>query len=85
MSGGKINLPTYVIQADQELYQDEFNQTLRQWFNSDGFFLPALTSAEVVLLMALAPTPVQKVWINSDLNKMQFLDTVGALQTVTST
>lgn len=79
----KVDLPSYIEQADQENYNQEFNQTLREWFNSDGFVLPSLTAAEVISLLALPPV-APKVWFNSTLGKMQILVNSTTVETVTS-
>lgn len=87
MSGIVTDLPPYRADSDytnQERYQELLNLTLAFWFNPDGFALPALTAADVVNILALSPVPTQRIWINSTLNKIQFLDTSGTLQTVTS-
>lgn len=81
------DLPQYLNYDDaatERRYQELFNLILTGWFNSNGFFLPALSNTEVTSIMALTPTPVQRIWINSNTNKIQFLDTAGALHVVTS-
>jgi len=84
MSVIPTDLPVYLQEGNEENYNEEFNQTLRGWFSSNGFFLPALTSVQVTALMALTPAPQQLQWINSTTNKLQFIDTTGTVQTVTS-
>ena len=87
MSGIVTDLPQYRADPDynsQERYQELLNLPLSFWFNPNGFALPALTAAEVTSILALSPVPTQRIWINSTLNKIQFLDTTGTLQTVTS-
>lgn len=88
MSGNsKVNLPTYIKDGGFETQEDFFQLMtliLTDWFNSNGFFLPSLTDAEVTKLLTLTPTPKQRIWINSTINKIQFLDTTGTLQVVTS-
>jgi hypothetical protein len=85
MSTYPINLPSYFSGDKQDDYNQELNQTLREWFNSDGFVQPSLTAAEVALLLALTPA-VQppKTWFNSTLGKLQVLVAVGTVETVTS-
>lgn len=71
--------------ANQEGYQELFNLILTQWFNSAGFFQPTLTAAQVTQLTTLpAFLPNGTHWLNATLNKMQFVDATGAIQTVTS-
>lgn len=83
-----FNNPEY---AKQEFYQELLNRNLRDWFRTDiGFFLPGLTDAQIAEVLALVPAPTQRVWMNIDslsanYNKIQFLDSLGVLQTVTST
>jgi hypothetical protein len=85
MSTVPSDLPTYIKQDNYENYNEELNQTLRQWFNSDGFFLPSLTNAHVAAILALVPA-VQpaKIWFNTDLGKAQLLVAVGTVETITS-
>ena len=87
MSGIVTDLPPYRADSDytnQERYQELLNLMLTDWFNPNGFALPALSNAQVADILALVPVPTQRIWINSNLNKIQFLDTSGTLQTVTS-
>lgn len=83
-----LDLPSYIEQKDQGLYNEELNQTLRQWFNSSGFYQPTLTLIQVDQLIALYaanPTAISGYhWLNADLNKMQFIDITGVVQTITS-
>lgn len=86
MSG--VNLPQYAANPDyaqQEYYQELLNTILLQWFNSDGFFLPSLTNAEVATLIATTPA-IQpcRIWFNSDLGKAQLLVATGTVETITS-
>ena len=87
-AGTVSELPQYrrdLDYANQEGYQELFNLVLTQWFNSSGFFQPTLTSAQVTQLMAQTPPlPNGTHWLNSNLNKMQFVDSVGTVQTITS-
>lgn len=78
-------LPTYIKNKDNENFNEEFFETLRQWFNSDGFYLPTLTNAQEAILMTLNP-PLQpfRQWFNSDIGKLRILVAVGVIQTVTS-
>ena len=62
------------------------NLTLTTWFNSSGFYQPTLTNAQVTQLMAQTPPlPSGTHWLNSDANKMQFVDFTGIVRTITST
>ncbi len=91
MSGaGIINeLPQYLQNPDyewQEPYQQLLNLTLTTWFNSAGFWQPTLTTAQVTMLMAQTPPlPSGTHWLNSTVNKMQFVDFTGIVRTITST
>lgn len=79
------DLPTYIKNANQENYNQLFNQILRSWFNSGGFFMPSLTNAQVADLLALVPAPEPCLfWFNTDVGKMQLLVAVGTVETVTS-
>ncbi len=88
MSGIAGDLPQYLRNpdyTDQEGYQELFNLILTQWFNSSGFFQPTLTNAQVTQLMAQTPPLANGThWLNSDLNKMQFVDNTGTVQVITS-
>jgi hypothetical protein len=79
------DLPAYIKNSNQENYNEEFNQTLRQWFNSNGLLLPSLTSTQVTALLALSvPTPAGTMWYNSTLNKLQFVGAGNTTQVITS-
>ena len=91
---GFNQLPPYFHNDDyakQQFYHELFNRTLRDWFRTDiGFFLPGLTDANIADIFSLTTVPTQRVWINIDsssaaYNKIQFIDSLGVLQTVTST
>jgi hypothetical protein len=83
------NLPQFISQKDFEhhiSYFELMSLILTQWFNSNGFYLPTLTDAQVTTMVAQygsGPWPI-KQWYNSDQVKLQFLDATGAVQTVTS-
>lgn len=83
------DLPQYITQPDFESQQPFFIlffALIYEWFNSNGFYLPALTNAQAAAMVAqygVGPWPI-KQWYNSDSNKLQFLDATGAIQTVTS-
>lgn len=89
MSGIASDLPQYrrdTDYANQEGYQELFNLILTAWFNSSGFFQPTLTNAQVTQLMAQTPPlPNGTHWLNSDVNKMQFVDNAGTVRTIIST
>jgi hypothetical protein len=81
-------LPTYILNGDyasQEFYHELLNTILTQWFNSNGFFNPSLTTAQVASLLAMdVPPPKGTRWFNSDLDKEQFVGNTGAVQTINS-
>lgn len=87
--GGVVDLPQYIKNGDflqQEIYFELMNLILTQWFNSNGFFQPSLTSDQVEELLNLPQPPGPGVhWLNTDLNKMQFIDATNVVQTITST
>jgi hypothetical protein len=86
MATNPVNLPSYVKNSVQENYHEELNETLREWFNSDSFFQPSLTNAQVTALLALTPAIEPcRTWFNTDLGKLQILVAVGTVETVTST
>jgi hypothetical protein len=82
-----LNLPTYLEQANQERYNEEMNQTLRYWLNSNGFTgVPQLTQAQILAVAPMmqdstlfyctdyTPNPVYVGRINGNL--VQFTTTV---------
>lgn len=86
---GFIELPQYLKFAtpeQQERYQAQLNLALTQDFNSNGLLLPVLDNAQVATLAGLTNIVIiGRIWLNSDLDKLQFIDTSGTVQTVTST
>ena len=89
MSGvGVVDLPQYIQVdriEDQQIYFELLSLILTQWFNSNGFFQPTLTNAQVTEILALTPAPtVGTHWYNSDLDKMQFVGAGNTVQTITS-
>lgn len=88
MSGATTDLPQYRRDSDyanQESYQELVSLILTSWFNSAGFYQPTLTTAQVAQLMGqVPPLPNGTHWLNSNLNKMQFVDSTGIVQTITS-
>jgi hypothetical protein len=83
------DLPTYIRQADFEQQQpffDLFFAIIQIWFNSNGFYLPTLTNAQVTARNALlsSPYPIM-LWYNSDVDALQWLNPAGTVKTVTST
>jgi hypothetical protein len=76
-----VEIPTYLEQPNQEFYNEDFNQSLRQLLSNDGWRMPSLTTAEVTALGAAIPVATQ--WYNTTLNKMQIM-TAGGVETITS-
>jgi hypothetical protein len=83
-----VDLPQYLNyddEATERRYQELLNLILTQWFNSNGFFQPTLTNAQVTAILAMTPAPlVGTHWYNSDLDKMQFIGAGNVAQTITS-
>ena len=84
-----VDLPQYLNFDDENTerrYQELLNLILSQWFNSNGFFQPTLSATQLNSLLAMSPVPIQNGthWLNSTVNKMQFLDNTGTVQTITS-
>jgi len=83
------DLPPFIKRGnfeEQENFFELFFAILQSWFNSNGFYLPTLTSTQVTALVAQygsGPWPI-KLWYNSTNNVLQFLDATGAVQTITS-
>lgn len=90
MSGTGVanELPQYLQNPDyawQEPYQQLLNLVLTSWFNGNGFWQPTLTTTQVTQLMSQTPPlPNGTHWLNSTVNKMQFVDSLGVVQTITS-
>ncbi len=62
-----FELPVYVENVDQENYNVELNQTLREMLSSTGWFMPTLTTAQVTELLAMdVPPQVGTFWFNGD-------------------
>lgn len=84
---GVVDLPQFIARDGfdaQESYFELQELILTQWFNSNGFFQPSLTNAQVATLMAMTPRPtIGTHWYNIDLDKMQFVG-ASAVQTITS-
>lgn len=96
MSGVANDLPQYNRDPNyenQESYQELLSLVLTAWFSSNGFFQPTLTDVQVNQLMGISPPlpdgvpplPNGTHWLNSTVNKMQFVDSTGIVQTITST
>jgi hypothetical protein len=77
-----LTLPTYIQDSDQENYNVELNETLRE-FIDDNWWLPqGLTAAQVVTLTNNFPTGA--FWFNIDIAKMQVCTAPGVIETITS-
>lgn len=81
MSTPPFALPIYIDEQNYENFNNELNQTLREWFNWDGFLAPSLDAGQVTIISAYKP--IGTFWYNSTLDKLQFLGS-GGVQTVTS-
>lgn len=83
------DLPSYIKNGDyeqQEGYHELLSLRLTEWFNSNGFFLPTLTNAQVTALLALQTAPYAvRQWYNSDIQELQWLRPDGTVRTITST
>lgn len=44
-----MNLPTYVKSPDQENYNQELNQTLREGVSDNGYVIPTVTNAQLTV------------------------------------
>jgi len=83
------DLPTYIKGApfeQQEPYFELMSLILVRWFGSSGFYNCNLTNNEVEDLLFLQPQPPPGTrWLNTTINKEQFIGTDGAVHTITST
>lgn len=83
-----VDLPQYLNFDDEQTerrYQELFNLILTQWFNSNGFFQPTLTDAQVVAILAMVPPPIVGThWYNVTQDKMQFVGAGNVARTITS-
>ena len=77
-----LTLPTYIQNEDQENYNIELNETLRE-FLDDNWWLPqSLTNAQVATLTPSFPTG--SFWFNISIAKLQVCTAPGVVETVTS-
>lgn len=76
-----VEIVQYLPQPNQELYNDEFNQTIRQLLSDIGWRFPRLTNAQVTAFTA--DIPIGSQWYNTDIDKMQIM-TTGGIETITS-
>lgn len=75
-------LPTYVLNSNQENYNQELNQTLQEFFTPNGWQPPRLTTTE-----ATAAAPFLNpggFWFNTTLGKMQLVNNLNVIETITS-
>jgi hypothetical protein len=49
------DLPNYLMNSNEESYEQEFNQTLRQWLSSDGWTTPQITAANLAIIAPKMP------------------------------
>ncbi len=77
-----MDLPTYLLDEQQEDYQEQLNQTLRDNLSDNGWVWPSLTTAQIV---AIEPSmPNGTVWFNTTLSKGQIKTAAGVVETITS-
>lgn len=80
-----VDLPQYLNFDDEQTerrYQELFNLILTQWFNSNGFFQPTLSSVQAASILAMVPSALAGThWYNSDLGGVQFVGNLGKAQT----
>jgi hypothetical protein len=50
-----MDLPTYIQEPDQENYNEELNQTLRDNLSDNGWVQPSLTAAQIIVAAAFMP------------------------------
>lgn len=83
-----FDLPIYIEQKDQSSYNEELSQTLRNIISSNGILVPMLTLIQVDALITLNladPGAIAGLlFLNSDLNKLEFFDVTGTPQVITS-
>lgn len=77
-----LTLPTYIQDDDQENYNIELNETLREFLNDNWWLPQSLTNAQVTLLTNNFPTG--SFWFNIDISKLQVCTAPGIIETVTS-
>lgn len=72
------------LTSEALLYNDNLFQTLNELVRqiNNGLALPNKTTAQITSL--LADAEIGTIWFNTDVNKMQFKDNGGAIQTITS-
>lgn len=77
-----MNIPTYIEKIDNEYYQTDLNQTLRDNLSDNGFVPPVLTAAQIAQIQA--SMPVGTFWYNSDIGDFQFKRAPGVIRTIVS-
>lgn len=70
-----VEIVQYLTQPNQEYYNEEFNQTIRQLLSDIGWRFPRLTNAQVTDFTA--DIPIGSQWFNTDLQVMQVMTSGG--------
>ena len=77
-----MDLPTYISSENQENFNEELNQTLRDNLSDNGYVFPALTTAQITAIEPMMP--VGTFWFNTSLAKGQLKTAPGVVETITS-
>ncbi len=77
-----LTLPTYIQDEDQENYNIELNETLREFLNDNWWLPQSLTNAQVATLTNSFPNGA--FWFNIDIAKLQVCTAPGVVETITS-
>jgi len=59
-----MNIPTYIKNANQENYNQELNQSLRGGLSDNGWTIPLITNANLLLIAPLMPDGT--IWFCTD-------------------
>lgn len=80
--GNLVDIPTYIENPNQENYNEELNQTLRQLLNEGGWVFPSITTAQSAILEP--SLPVASVFFDTNLAKLRVKTAAGVLETIQS-
>jgi hypothetical protein len=77
-----MDLPTYITNQNQENFNEELNQTLRDNLSNNGWIFPSLTTAQIIAIEPQMPNGT--FWFNTTLAKGQLKTAPGVIETITS-
>lgn len=63
-----MDLPTYIQNLNQENYNEEMNQTLRDGLSDNGWTVPAITTTDILDVVDMMP--VGTIWFDTIIKKL---------------